>query len=168
MTAAADLSAATPSPTTVAAAYEPWFDQLVAELRGHQLQLESGTASAELRAHYDGLMSGTLADVMRGAKQQAQKYFVSRVLLDFLTELLNRRAGLPHRLAVDYNDSEVLVWAEIGAADEALERALLLADAQVSGAYHDAGFGLTTTIVETADALPVPNHYRLLIGPAGQ
>lgn len=148
-----------------ATSYEPWFDHLVAELRGHQLQLESGTASAELRAHYDGLMSGALADVMRGAKQQAQRYFVSRMVLDLLTELLNRRVGVPHRLAVDYNDSEVLVWAEVEADDEQLERALLLADAQVSGTYHDAGFSLTTTIVERDDAVPVPNHYRLLIGP---
>ena len=141
-----------------------WFDQFVAELRSHQLQLEAGVASRELRSLYEGLMSSTLADLMRAGKQQAQQYFVTRMLVDFLAELVNHDSGEPLRLAVDYNDSEVMVWAEINDDEERLERALLLADATVSARYHDVGFAMITTIVEKRDHIPVPNHYRLLVG----
>ena len=56
----------------------------------------------------------------------------------------------------------VLVWAEINDDDEQMEDKLILSEAKINAKYHLYGFDMESTIVETSDKLPVPNHYRSL------
>lgn len=140
---------------------DPWFDNLVATLRTHQLQLETGTASSALQQAYAPMLAGDLDLMFRQNKTSAQKYFVGKIIYDYTQLLGNQR---PRKLALSFNDSEVLVWAEINDDDEGMERFLILAEAQINARYHDYGFDMTTMLVEAADAARVPNHYQLLIG----
>ena len=137
---------------------ETWFDNLIATLRGHQIQLETDTAEGELKAFYETIFGGNADELAHMGKTGALKHFVPRIIFDYL-KLTGEHQ--PLKLAFDHNDSEVLVWAEITANNEALEKALLRIEATINAKYHQYGFDMETTIVEAGDGLEVPNHYTV-------
>lgn len=136
---------------------EQWFDELIGELKSHELQLKTGTASEELKNFYEKIMGGEFEDVFQQQRIAAQRYFVKKIILEFLEELGDQR---PQKIAFDYNDSEILVWAEIATDDEAMEDHILSAEASINAKYHPYGFDISTTIVEKEDQLEIPNHYK--------
>lgn len=95
--------------------------------------------------------------------EKARKYFIRRILLDYFAEF-TKKPSL--KLALDLNQSGVLVWAEIENDDDATEDFLLMAEATVNAKYHSFGYDLTSTIVEQRDHLKVPNHYIKLFDVA--
>lgn len=133
-----------------------WFDDFVATLRVHKVQLDTYTASPEIRKMYDVLFSGDTDNMALMGKKNAQKYFIRKMVIDYV-EFINEQDSL--KLAFDFNDSNVLVWAEISDDDEVMERSLIMAEAKINAKYHDFGFDMTTTLVETRDHLSIPNHY---------
>ena len=94
------------------------------------------------------------------SKEAAQKHFVGKIIFEYI-QLLGKQQ--PRKLAFDFNDSEVLVWAEINDDDDAMERFLILTEAKINAKYHDFGFDMTTMLVEACDQSPVPNHYQVFI-----
>ncbi len=140
---------------------DPWFDQLVATLRTHQVQLETETASPTVKGLYNALLSGNDDEMARLNKITAQRHFVSKIIFAYI-QLIGKQQ--PRKLAFDFNDSEVLVWAEINDDDDTMERFLILAEAKINAKYHDFGFDMTTMLVEACDQLSVPNHYQVFIG----
>lgn len=139
---------------------DTWFDDFVAGLRAHKMQLETLTASTEVRNLYETLFTGNADEIAHMGKMQIQKHFVTRIVVDFLALIANK---VPTKLAFDFNDSEVLVWAEINNDDEAMEKALLKAEAIINAKFHPYGFDMETTIVEQRDELTIPNHYQVFI-----
>jgi hypothetical protein len=135
-----------------------WFDNLIATLRQHELQLETGTAPDEMINAYKVLMGNNQDEICKLNKQSAQMHFVSRIIYDYLKQL---DKNVPIKLAFDFNDSEVLVWAEVGDDDDQLEKALMRAESKINAKFHPYGFDMETMIVETADKLPIPNHYKV-------
>ncbi len=142
--------------TTKQSTLEVWFDNFISTLRSHQIQLETDTAHIELKKFYETVFSGNADELAHLGKKGAQKHFVSRIIVDYLKLIANHQ---PLKLAFDYNDSEVLVWAEISDNSEELEKILLKAEAKVNAQYHGYGFDMETTIVEAGDKLNIPNHY---------
>lgn len=107
---------------------EAWFDEFIAALRAHQVQLETNTANAELKKFYETIFSGNADELAHLGKASAQKHFVPRIILDYLNMVASNH---PRKLAFDFNDSEVLVWAEIDDNDEQLEKGFTQ-----SGGFH--------------------------------
>lgn len=136
-----------------------WFEETVAILRTHQLMLETETAPESIKTAYNILINGTEHDLHDRSKMLAQMHFVKSILFDYVKELGNT---LPKKIAVNFNDSEVLVWAEIEDDNEKMEEQLFVAEARINAKYHEYGFDMETTIVEESDNLPVPNHYQSL------
>lgn len=137
-----------------------WFDNVVATLRVHKMQLDTFTASPEMRKMYDILLSGNTDNMASMSKNNAQRHFVSKMLVDYVG-FINKKSAL--KLAFDFNDSNVLVWAEISDDDDVMERSLIMAEAKINAKYHEFGFDMTTTLVETRDHLSIPNHYQIFI-----
>lgn len=133
-----------------------WFDNLVATLKVHKMQLETYTASPEMRKMYDIFFSGNTDNMASMSKNNVQRHFVSKILFDYIGFISKNP---PLKLAFDFNDSNVLVWAEIPNDDELMERILIMAEAKINAKYHNFGFDITTTLVETRDYLSIPNHY---------
>lgn len=137
---------------------EAWFDEVISTLRAHQLQLETNTASPDVKRFYDIIFGSDPNDVAHIGKVLSQKHFIPRIIYDFIRTIDDSAL---RKLAFDFNDSEVLVWAEISDDDEKAESTLLKAEAQLNAKYHPFGFDLETTIVEESDNIPIPNHYRV-------
>jgi hypothetical protein len=138
-----------------------WFEEFIAAIRTHQLQLETNTAPEELRRLYGVFINGNATDLAVLSKMNANQHFIKNVIVEYLQEISKK---LPIRLAFDLDDSEVLVWAEINDDDEEMENFLLLAEAKVNANYHKYGYDLTSTIVEVRDGLSIPNHYSIFKG----
>lgn len=135
-----------------------WFDNLIASLRTHELQLETETATDEIKKIYEVLMGDDLNSMFKMNKDTTQKYFVGKIIVDFLKQL---DKNLPLKLAFDFNDSEVLVWAEVDDNNEIQEKILARAESKINAIYHPYGFDMETMVVEKSDQLPVPNHYKI-------
>lgn len=144
--------------TTKQSAIETWFDDLISTLRSHQVQLETNTAQNELKKFYEKLLTSTDNELAHLGKATAQKHFIPRIIFDYIELVSDVK---PVKLAFDFNDSEVLVWAEVKEGDAELEKKLLRAEAIINSKYHDFGFDMETTVVESGDRLTVPNHYKL-------
>lgn len=136
-----------------------WFNDMVATLRTHEVMLETDTASSQVKTMYDIFVNGNTNDIAAQGKMNAQIHFVGSILVEYLTIL---EKNLPSKLGVNFNDSEVLVWAEIEDDDETMEKNLLIAEAKINAKFHPFGFDMETTIVETSDNFSVPNHYQIL------
>jgi Mg2+ and Co2+ transporter CorA len=133
-----------------------WFDEFIATIRTHQLQLETNTANSELENLYKIIFSGNTSQMAKLAKDNANQHFIKAMVLEYLKEIHN---AMPNKLAFDMNDNEVLVWAEINDDAEELENQLILAEAKVNAKYHQYGYDITSMITETSDYLSLPSHY---------
>ena len=144
-----------------------WFDELVAEIRADELQLETGTASVEKTEKYDMFMRGNMEEMFGHSKEAADKYFFSNVLLGFVRALFsneNKPFAL-NKLAFSYRDSQVLAWIEVpdGVDYDEAEKKIILADAKINATFYEKGYSLNTTIVEECDGLEVPSHYQSVL-----
>jgi hypothetical protein len=140
---------------------EQWFDELVATLRTNQVSLELNIANKETKNVYEVLMGGDALEIAHLNRTLSQRQIIGSILWDYLKIIKDNK---PQKLAFDYNDSEVLVWAEIDENNEKLEKQLYLAEAQVNAKYHQYGFDMTSMIVENCDTISVPNHYKPVVG----
>lgn len=135
-----------------------WFDDFVSTLRSHQVQIETDIASKEIKELYSTLFSGNIEQIFNINKQAGQEFFVKRIIVDYLKQL---DKNIPKKLAFDFNDSEVLVWAEVENDIEEFERILIMTEAFINAKYSQYGFAMNSTIVETEDMLQLPNHYKI-------
>jgi tRNA A22 N-methylase len=140
---------------------EQWFDELVSTLRTHQLMIETQTIDEDKKKFYDILQGSNTLEVSHLSRTISQRQIIGSILWDYLKIIKDNK---PQKLAFDYNDSEVLVWAEIDENNEQLEKQLYLAEAQINAKYHQYGFDMTSMIVENTDNITTPNHYKPFVG----
>ena len=150
-----------PTQTNTPQINELWFDEFIAGIRTHQLQLETNTASEPIKKLYEAIFSKNFDDVAVMNKINANQYFIKKAITEYLREINSK---FPLKLAFDLDDSEILIWAEIKDDDEEMENFLLLTEANINANYHKFGYDLTSTIVEERDSLSIPNHYSTLKG----
>ena len=93
------------------------------------------------------------------SKKTSSAFFIKNLIDSYFIELGERRAR-PNRVALELSNSKVLVLAEIENDDELTEDALILSAAKVNYAFSTFGFHISSTIVEVADKLNVPKHYK--------
>ncbi len=134
-----------------------WFDELISTLRVHEVQLDTDTISPDLKKYYDVLISRNFDEMFRLNKAGSQEFFVKKIIVEYLRILGENK---PEKLAFDFNDSEVLVWAQIKDNDHKMESVLNTAEAKINAQFHTYGFDMESMIVENSDNLPIPNHYK--------
>lgn len=137
-----------------------WFDDVVANLRSIELQLETNTADTETRNLFGHLISGDMEELLIQNTKVARKFFIEKMLVDYLKRLGSKK---PQKLAFDLEGNEILVWAQVSGNDESEEDNLLMVEAKINSVFHDKGYNLTTTIVEETDSLSIPNQYFTFI-----
>ena len=133
-----------------------WFDEFIAMIKTHELQLETNTATEDIKKFYDIITNGSDNQLAELNKETANQHFIKKIIVSYLNEIQQKK---PLKLAFDLDDSEVLVWAEIENDDDEIENFLLLAEANVNADFHRYEYDLTSTIVEKRDGLSIPNHY---------
>jgi hypothetical protein len=141
---------------------EQWFDDLVATLRSHQIQLETNTANNQVKSLYETLMASDHEELLKRNRVLALKYFVPKMLIELMRAFSPFKEHL-QKLAVDFNSSELLLWIQLPDNYEKVEDQLLLASSRVSLNYKEYGFAINVDIVEEEDKVDVPQHYQIII-----
>ena len=141
--------------------YEPWFDNLVAEIRRHEIQIETDTATTKIKDFYKSIIRGDVSTMMKSTRENSTQYFVQNLVGEFLKEFSQRRTNALE-VAISYSDSEVRIWTEINDNDSENEERLFKAEAVVNAMYYQYGFHLSLTIVEKSDNISVPPHFETI------
>lgn len=158
-------SAALPTLATMSQQETQAFFQEIREELMHQLQTDelliaTNTAPAATTKRYQDLKDRNYHAMFASQRSSTTWFFTRELLVDYLIELKSQ-ASKPAALAVDFSDSKVHFWAEIADDDRAAKRALLRAQAKINAQFAPYGFHVSSMIVETSDALPVPAHYHV-------
>jgi hypothetical protein len=140
--------------------HNDWFNDIIAQLREHQSKMNDKTMPKDMASLYNTFMVGTTNEIFHQSRKLSQAYFVTQILEKYINLI---QKNLPVQMAFAYNDSEILVWAELKEDDWATEQALILAAAQINAEFHRFSYDITTTFVESCDMLPIPNHYQTFL-----
>jgi hypothetical protein len=136
-----------------------WFEETIATLLSDHFAIETDIASAAKKQMYHTLASGNAADIHAMGRNSSTVFFIGGILNDYM-EIVKERQIQLLKLAFDFSDSKVLVWAEVADDDEVAINKLILAEAKVNSNYSKYGFHLSTTVVETSDNMPIPSPYK--------
>ena len=139
-----------------------WFNLFISSIEVDKMMLEADVAPAEKREFYQNIISGNTYGVVTAMRFESTKFFIAQIVGDYIKELQAFQAR-PLKLAFDFSDAKILVWAEVKTDDEEAEDALILAEAKANEKYSGNGFFISSTIVEDCDNLPVPPHYRQVL-----
>lgn len=142
---------------------DEWFSGLFHSLRTDKMLLDTGAASEDQQRVYETLMKNDYIASAAMSKEFANRILTREAVVSFVRQVLASQ-NKPKRLAFDFNtnESSLLVWAVVSDDNLGAERVLYLAEAKVNAALGDAGYRISTTVVEESDELPVPSHYEEL------
>lgn len=136
-----------------------WFEETIATLLSDHFAIEADVASHAKKQMYHTLASGNAADIHAMGRNSSTVFFIGAILNDYIEIIKERKIQLC-KLAFDFSDSKVLVWAEVVDDDEDTIDQLILAEAKVNSNYSKYGFHLSTTVVETSDNMAIPSPYK--------
>jgi hypothetical protein len=137
-----------------------WFEHLIDKIKEDQLSLKIGIAPKEKEEMYSAFIQGNVDQLMSQNRVNTIQYYISKILFEYIAEVKSQNID-ESNLAFDHSNSKVLVWAVV--EDESVEDKLILAQAKINAKYAPQGFYISTSIVEKADNLQLPNHYRKLV-----
>ena len=121
--------------------------------------METSTAPVFIDTFYTNIINQDFDATNKILRVQSTGYFIAKIVNCYLNELYSHKF-FPQKLAFDFSDAKILVWAQIPSDNEDFENALILAEAEANAKYADNGFYISSTIVEDGDNLPIPPHYR--------
>lgn len=136
-----------------------WFNRFISDIQVDKVMMETDIAPVATKQFYTDAINGNQDGVHNYARIQSTQYFISKIVSDYFKELQVFKVQ-PQRLAFDFSEAKILVWAQIENNDESAENALLLSEAKANAKYSDNGFYVSSTIVEEGDHLNVPSHYH--------
>jgi hypothetical protein len=139
-----------------------WFDGLIAQIRKDQLLLETNCAPKSKEDFYKNVIFGSSLELAGTSRKQSSQVFITHIVMEYIDEL-NARERKPLKLAINFSDASVLVWAVIKDDDEQTENALILSEAVINARYFKYGFHISSTILEESDNYPIPSHYQVLL-----
>ncbi|MES2809386.1 MAG: hypothetical protein V4619_12210 [Bacteroidota bacterium] len=144
------------------AAISEWFDKFISHISVDKMMLETNTAPAQTDQFYRDIILENHTAMNSWARVNSTTYFIRKIVEDYLYELSASKA-LPQKLAFDFSDAKILVWAQIANSDDSTEDALILSEAKANAKYSDNGFYVSSTIVEESDNLIIPPHYHEVV-----
>jgi len=136
-----------------------WFEQFISHVSVDKMMMETNTAPVFVDKFYTDIINKDFDATNTFLRVQSTGYFIAKIVNCYLKELHTHKL-FPQKLAFDFSDAKILVWAQIPNESEKHEDALILAEAEANAKYADNGFYISSTIVEEGDKLPIPPHYK--------
>jgi len=136
-----------------------WFDNLVASLRGEQLQLESGIADKEKQAFWKPMMENNSLQIAVTTREMSSRLIIPELIINYLNGLKKRTVDISS-LSFQMSDSKILVWAIVNDDDEDSMDQLFLQEAEVNAKFAEYGFHVSTTIMEKSDNCTTPPQFH--------
>lgn len=138
-----------------------WFDDLINSLEIDKFLMTEDIASKETKMFYNDLMNNNVRGLMEQTREASTQYFTSEIIKNYFVVFKEYDINY-NKLAIDFGKSQIHAWVEISDDDDDSETKLILAEAKANAIYAKNGIQISTTIVETSDGIPVPEHYHLI------
>ena len=138
-----------------------WFDDFISHISVDKMMMETDTAPSETKQFYIDAIMEDYHSISKSVRDQSTKYFIIK-LVEYYFEQLKSFEIFPQKLAFDFSDAKILVWAQIENENDKSENALILSEARANRNYSETGFYISSTIVEECDNLEIPSHYNEL------
>ncbi|MBL7811947.1 MAG: hypothetical protein JNL57_06950 [Bacteroidetes bacterium] len=142
--------------------FDQIIDQVVAYVKGEELEISSGVAPRHKQEIWEQLFKGNLLPMLKLQQNQNNEVLGAQLAIGFLRRLVLEYKTTPQKLALSQKNNKVYVWAEIQDDDEASMDAILAATIDTNFEHRDSGLTLSPMIVEQREMIPVPPHYKLL------
>jgi len=140
-----------------------WFESLIEQLRSDRTAINCGIAPKEKEEFYSKFVTKSIEEIMNDNRKVLIMNYIERALKTY-NEKLNEYESKPLKVAFNFADSKIYVFAIIDNDDEKTENALFLSEAYVNAKYREYGVYLSTTILEKEDNYNIPEHYKTYIG----
>jgi len=143
--------------------FDQIIDQIVAYLKGEELEIAAGVAPNQKQEMWEQLFKGNLLPMLKIQQTQHHAVLGAQLAISFLRNLTAEQKIQVLKLAVSQKNNKVYIWAEIKDNDEALLEGILSSAMDANFEHRDSGLTLSPMVVEQREMIPVPPHYKLLI-----
>jgi hypothetical protein len=140
-----------------------WFETLIDQLRADRTEISCGIAPKEKEVFYTKFVTKPVEEILNDNRKVLIMNYIERALKTY-NEKLKEYDSKPLKVAFNFADSKVYVFAIIDNDDEKTEDALFLSEAYVNSKFREYGVHLSTTILEKDDNYKIPEHYKTFIG----
>lgn len=140
-----------------------WFESLIDQLRADRTAISCGIAPKDTEEFYTKFVTTSVEKILNDNRKVLTMNYIERALKVY-NEKLKEYSSKPLKVAFNFADSKVYVFAIIDNDDEKTEDALFLSEAYVNAKFSEFGIYFTTTILEKEDNYTIPEHYKIFIG----
>lgn len=140
-----------------------WFESLIDQLRADRTAISCGIAPKDTEEFYTKFVTTSVEKILNDNRKVLTMNYIERALKVY-NEKLKEYSSKPLKVAFNFADSKVYVFAIIDNDDEKTEDALFLSEAYVNAKFSEFGICFTTTILEKEDNYTIPEHYKIFIG----
>lgn len=139
--------------------HQQWFDEMVATLRSHELQLETGLASKELAKFYETLRGGSELQLAQLAIEQGERVVVLNLILSVLNALSEFEIK---EVWLNLSQKTLNVWVKTKGRSTEIKKAIILKIAEINASIIESDFFVDEYIVSDKEVITPPKNYFLL------
>lgn len=136
--------------------HQQWFDEMVATLRSHELQLETGLASKELAKFYETLRGGSELQLAQLAIEQGERVVVLNLILSVLNALSEFEVK---EVWLNLSQKTLNVWVKTEVKDRAVYRSIINAIAKVNAAIEEIDYFIDVFVIQNRTIAPPKNYF---------
>lgn len=136
--------------------HQQWFDEMVATLRSHELQLETGLASKELAKFYETLRGGSELQLAQLAIEQGERVVVLNLILSVLNALSEFEIK---EVWLNLSQKTLNVWVKTEVKDRAVYRSIINAIAKVNAAIEEIDYFIDVFVIQNRTIAPPKNYF---------
>lgn len=136
--------------------HQQWFDEMVATLRSHELQLETGLASKELAKFYETLRGGSELQLAQLAIEQGERVVVLNLILSVLNALSEFEIK---EVWLNLSQKTLNVWVKTDVKDRAVYRSIINAIAKVNAAIEEIDYFIDVFVIQNRTIAPPKNYF---------
>jgi hypothetical protein len=142
--------------------FDQIINQVVAYIKGEELEISSGVAPHHKLEIWEQLFKGNIIPMVKAQQIHNNEVLGAQLAISFLRNLTIEHKIRPNKLALSQKNNKVHVWAEVKDADDAAMDAILSSIIDANFEHRDSGITISPMIVEESEHLPVPPQYKLL------
>jgi hypothetical protein len=140
-----------------------WFETMIDQLRADRTAINCGIASKDKEEFYTNFVTKPIDEILNDNRKVVTMNYIEKALKLYSGKLKEYNSK-PLKVALNFADSKVYVFAIIDNNDENTEDSLLLSEAYVNSMFKEYGVHFTTTVLEMEDNYTIPDHYKTYIG----
>lgn len=136
-----------------------WFNNIVAQLRAHELMINEGVASKEVKQFYNDLIRADFDTHIKNQMSFGHKHMIG-ITLKELFGGLGDTVKKVEKIGLHLGNNKIRVWAVIPDDADELDKNLILTVAGVNAKIEQTGYFIDLYTVEKSENVDMPNQFK--------